>query len=943
MPRNPGNTARPVGPRGRAARAVFALLATLPAALGAETPVLANPPPEKPGESPRDRPFVTAVETAVSAGLPTLAESLGEDALRRLPGEGAARRRVLLALASARLQRSAFAEAEKALAAIPGDAPDKRLRLGLSAYGTRRMDDARRHLAAVRTAALSADDALWRDVLEGLLAGEDARRDETERRFRDASAKAKNPLVRAQVALLRLRTLLRMRPEDTDALDEIGRLIDILPDIRQTYQLAKTQAFALHYAGKRERAIWHLRRIPIRDADLVAERELICGLMSGEGSPGAGGRSPEGRTALLRAAASEGFPDIQNAALAALREAVLTAVPGEVVVNANAIYNKLTEFIEPPSGNPDSKVADLVHYTRASIMLAASAHTDTNDARDDAREKAARAVRELLEKFPASPLRADALALSADIAWQSNAYRKAADDMDKLRELTPASAAASLNLAAADCYFLNGDHALAAAAYARARGGFADEATRGEALVGEIRARLADASRPEAARIDDASKVLDAAANPSAKTTPESRLLAEWFVSDAMRKAGDTAHALLRVRRALDATPAADTAMQVRLLWLRAMIELASGKNTDAAATARALGRLITPGAPPEVRDNAEAILAQTALLKARAIMIEGGDAGAAFRELRETYPKQPSAAASYLVEGRHLASQGRHAQAFEVFHEGYERFRSETGALLDSAVSALFEAASEKIALADRQGPPRLREAFDLLDRLTKEHPRHELFFQARMLQGDILRRLNEFDSALKVYEDLVTSNPGHPGLMSAELAKADCLLKQGKDGERRADRLVLAAAEYDRLVNLPDRPADLAAEAACKRAEAVSLAPPKGAANPETGARQARAEAAKGLWTTLVELLNSPKDAAALGLNGRHWVALGLFKVAELREQDGYTPEARAALNRLLDYNAGLPSTERRLPFAELARRRLDQLSGKADAPAAGPAPTP
>lgn len=943
MPRLPGKTARLIGPGGRAARAVLSLLAALPAARAGETPVLAVAPAERAGATPETRPWVTSVESAAAAGLPTLVEGLGEEALRRLSGDEQARRRVLLAMATARLQRSDFTGARQALAGIPGESPEKRLRLGLAAYGEHRTSEARSHLAAVRAAALPAGDALWREALEGLIAGEDARPAEVEAHFRAAAAKARDPQEKAQMSLLRLRTLLRMRPQDTNAIDEIGRLIDILPDIRQTYQLAKVQAFALHREGRAERAVHHLRRIPVRDADLVAERELLCGLMAGDGSPGSGGRSPAGREALLRAVKSEGFPDIQGAALAALREAVLSALPGEVVVNANAVYARLTELVEPPTGNPDSKVADLAHYTRAVVMLAASSQADSDAARDAAREKAAKAAQDLLEKFPGSPLREDALALTADIAWQSGAFRKAADALDKLRELSPAGESVALDLAAADCYFLNRDHALAAAAYARARQGLSDETARGEALIGEIRARLADTSLPEARRADDAARALDAALAPGGRIAPGARLRAEWLVSEALRKAGDAARALPRVQRALEATPEKEAGMRVRLLWLRAMVELACGMNRNAAESAQELTRIVSADAPGEVRENAPAILAQTALLKARAMLAAGGDAQESLRELREKHAKQPSAAASYLVEGRHLSAQGRHAEAFEVFRQGHLRFREEADpALAQYAVAALYEAACEALTLADRQGPVRLKEAFDLLDVLTKEYPRHELFFRARLMQGDILRRRNEFDSALKVYEDLVASHPNHPSRIRAEMAKADCLLKQGKDGDRRAERLVLAAAEYERLVNLPGRPADLAAEAACKRAEALSLAPTKGAPNPATGARLARAEAAKTLWVTIDELLTTPEQAAALGDNGRHWVAYGLLKIAELREQDGLFAEARAALNRLLQYNAGLPADAYRLPGSALAKRRLDSLSGRdADAEAVAEKP--
>ena len=169
--------------------------------------------------------------------------------------------------------------------------------------------------------------------------------------------------------------------------------------------------------------------------------------------------------------------------------------------------------------------------------------------------------------------------------------------------------------------------------------------------------------------------------------------LREWLVADARRKAGDYVRAMARVRRALGADPALDAGMRVRFLWLRAMIELHDRGQGGYAASSRGtaaelIARLVdppAPGTPAEIRDNTQAILAQTALLKARALLGANGLSGAenGFKELRENFPKQVSAAASYLVEGRYLAAQNRSPdnarRALAVFDEAGYRAGSRT------------------------------------------------------------------------------------------------------------------------------------------------------------------------------------------------------------------------------------------------------------------------
>lgn len=950
--------------------AILALLALSAFTRAADVPLLSLPAADAVLAKPENRSLVAAVESAAVAGMPSLTESLGEDALAKLPASSAAIRRVRIAIATSRIQRSAYAEAEKILREISGDSADKSLRLSLAAYGLGKIAEARTHLAATRKGSLPAGDLVWRDIIEGLLAAEDRRSDEdtaAEQFFNSAAAKAANdPLTLAQVSLLRRRMQMRIRPKNTDAIDELGKFID-LPDDRQAFQLAKVRAFAQFRAGNAMGAIATMGAAPAADTDLKAERDLLIGLLYGLGAPGNAGRHTVGRAALLRAVESKEFPgsvEIKSAALAALREAVVTAPPGEVITNANAIYGALTGILSkqnsPFSKSADNSVADLIYYTRAQVMLTAAA--GSIDA-GGSREKADDALRDLLEKFPDSKLRSDALRLTADLAIQSGAFRKAADALDKLKTLVPRDETDGVRLVAADCYFRYGDWANAAAGYAEARKNLRDETARGEALIGEVRALIEDGRVvPDPAAPNDprgnATKSLLEASASGARIPADARLRAGWLLADALRKSGEYAAAALRVNAALAASP--DTGMRVRFLWLRAMVELSTDKNREAAATAAEITRLVetpTKETPAEIRDNAPAILAQTALLKARALLGAGGVAGAesGFRELREKFPKAPSAAASYLVEGRYLSNKGLHAQALDVFKAGYDRFEDEKSPeLFDYAVASLFGAANEAITLADRKGPEKLNVSFNLLKELTKrlaELPPEKLeksvFFRARLMQGDILRRINEFDSALKVYEDLVTQYPNNGDRLIAELSRADCLTVLGGS---RPELYARAAAEYQRLVNLPGRSADLAAEAAFKRANAVQLdaeaafaaslsAKSGDTATPARLAQLKRDEAAKTLWQSINDLLNTPAETARLGLNGREWISRGLFLVSELHDRNGHTVDARNALKLLLDYNAGLKGDTHRLPFVELARERLKKLSGQPANPISTP----
>src|SRR5690606_22391378 len=108
------------------------------------------------------------------------------------------------------------------------------------------------------------------------------------------------------------------------------------------------------------------------------------------------------------------------------------------------------------------------------------------------------------------------------------------------------------------------------------------------------------------------------------------------------------------------------------------------------------------------------------------------------------------------------------------------------------------------------------LVEARDLLERLATD-PRYrnnEYVFFARLEQGDILRRLNQFAAAEQVYLSLENNYPNHASRDIAQLALADTLLAQVDNDPTKFDA---AISRLERLTDLAVDP-DLRIEAGFK-----------------------------------------------------------------------------------------------------------------------------
>ena len=194
------------------------------------------------------------------------------------------------------------------------------------------------------------------------------------------------------------------------------------------------------------------------------------------------------------------------------------------------------------------------------------------------------------------------------------------------------------------------------------------------------------------------------------------------------------------------------------------------------------------------------------------------------------------------------------------------------------------------------------------------KRYPRSRLLFQARLKQGDLLRRLGDFAAAQQIYEDLVNNQSQHERILDAQMALADCHRAQAA---RDPSHFESALTVLERLRDLADAPADLRAEAGFKFGDML--------------AQRDSAAALAAWWPVVDALLIKPEGAARLGAEGRYWVGRLLVRMAGVLEQAGRADEAREAWRLVV---------ERGLPGASLAQARLDAGAGESRG---AEAPTP
>lgn len=890
----------------RVALALLALLASVAGAQELRVPVIGENTPTGASDNPAARTLTELAEEMLSAGLAGTAADLHRRALT-LPGlTETERERASLGLALALLERNRADEATLALASTP-DSPRKSLRLALAALLRNDLTAAQAAVRGIQVSALPNDEKPWGHAAIGMVgsalnieyAGAAAA-------LRQASESAMSEAQRQRIELLAARAAIQAGRVDDAGVALLERRARETQGGDTGFAFARSWAAALARQGDTAGALAALQSARNRLPANQAEADLACGILLGPKSDEAAG--------FLRAAAgnTSALPSIRTKAILSLARLVVDSPADRVVQQANAAYAFLSDSRAGCPRTPE--IADAVHLARSQIMLTAGN-----------RELARAAAEDLLRETPGSPLAPEAIRILALVAWGENAYRLAASQLERLVPLVSASRRDAIRTSAADCLMLARDFAVAERAYAALQAETSDAATRDRAFHQAVLCALEGENG-----LDRAAQRIDEAA-AAGKVSRNRLLMAAWNTADHARRVGKPDDFARILGRFSGLTQSCPVDFALRFEWLRALSALANGDRTSALRSAESialtLGNL-PDDASPELQSAAPELRAHASLLRARAS--NAAKPGAEIRELvelRARYGKVSAAAASFLAEGRLLAAEGRHSEAQRRFEQLANDYAAEP-TLAEFAALGLLEAAEQAAILAPTEGDAKLVEAARLLAAFASRYPGHPLVFRSTLRQAEIYRSLGDFDSALRLVEELARLQPQHPLRGQAELARGDCLmglaaLRRAQGGGPDRGRISRAVAAYERVVESWSGDADTLAEARHKLALALI---DRARGEPATDAVATRGEARLILAKEAADLLSGSRES--LGVQGRAWVARSLLLLGERCEADGDRAEAAAAYRLLRDLNAGLPEGENRLPGKAVAESKLAEL---------------
>jgi len=803
---------------------------------------------------------LAAAERAQAMGFPSIAAELYRRLLAAPAGGAGDQLQLRLALATALLDDGRPGEAGLALNDdVRARDGAWQLRAGLIAAQTKRPDAAKASLAVIKPEELSAADRGWYFFLQGMVADAAGDWDRGRAAYGEALKAAGNEMERTRFELAQELAYLRRGVANLDAQRQNAERIQG----RYGYEASRQYAIGLDAAGRKGEAVAVLQRLlaalPAEERAEIDKVRLLFGLI-------AGATEGVGRTALFQLLTAGQDAGKQRIALHLLAQ---HSARGAAALE---FRRKLDELIGASSPHP------ILEYLRLYRAQAALVANDYAQAESDAKE--------LLDRFPGSPLRAQALGVLTSSAWEQGYYRIAADYATRARgDLPDGAARRQLGVLVAEAWYRAGEYRNAADAYGAVLGQPPPGGRKSDLLFQRVQAEI------EAGGLTEAPALLDQLGRDPEFDSAD-RWEAEWNLARALQTAGQTGLALGRVSRLLAAAPgpAAGPAEQqvrraelgARMAWLQVRLSYDAGQPAE---TVRLAGKL-APALASVKAELREEIASSAALLKARAELALGQVPAAleSLKKLRGDFPKSDAAVYSYIIEAEYYAGPGRDqtVEAQKLLTRLAEDYKSSP-----YAPYALYQAAQ----LAERRGQDdNYREANRLIEDLVKSYPQSDLVFYARLKQGDLRRKLNEFALAQQAYEWLVNNFPRHRDVFAAQMALADCLAAQAATDPANTER---AAEFYERLLTIatPDARVELRVEAGYKLGASYSR-------------RGQPARAQEIWWRDVVnEFLLKEGRAAQLGAKGRYWMGRTLVDLGTLCEQQEKLEEARQAWQLVVD----------------------------------------
>jgi TolA-binding protein len=875
--------------------------------LNPPAPLVPAPVAMSPGEFLERR---TAAERALQLGFSSIAADLYR---QLLAAPGADRAALTLDLATALLEAGRTDEAESVLRQVSANARGSRwhLRAGLAAVQAKNFEAAGAELAAIKEQELPPGDFPWRWFLEGAVADmtgpSEAKR--AQDFFSRAEAAAPNDIVKARFQLAREEVALRRGLVlGNDELRVALQNYEAHQGRPAGYDSAITYAVMADALGRHTEAMAFLQTVwitvPKQERTAWDRVRLVLGLI------GERGRSFAGRKALTELLESGSDPERQRQALQLLWEAARTSEPARAQLRTD-----LDRMIAAPAKHP---ILESLLLYRAQLALA--------EKKDD--EAAASAGR-LIEQFPGSPLRAQAFGLLTQLAWEQRRYRLAAFNARKARDelaqvkapATPGKVqpreaemqmiAAQLGVVEAEAWFRAGDYRNAADAYVGALRNPPENVPAGDLLFQRVVAEIRSGSA-------DAAKVLDDVERDPAFDL-QNRWQAEWILARTLQTQGDAGikAAYARVQKLLSArtgdgasaVAAIKPELRARMEWLQARLSLDADSPEQ---TMTLVDTLLKSLADVDAALRTE--IASTALLRkaeaqfqlARAKKLPESAGLETLQKIRADYPKSEAAIQSFLSEADYYASK-------DQIVEAQKRLKALTDNP-DYKGSAFVPYAFYQLALYSEQlGQNKdLEDANRYIEALVNTPgaaSQTDLFFRARMKQGEILRRLNYFPQAQQVYQDLIDNGPptSTENKILAKLELARCHNAQKASDSSHAEQAQLLFVELRERV---DAPLDVRVEAGYNLGELLVAS---GRVD----------EAAKVWWADVVTpFLLEQKTPFEPAAKRPYWLARTLLRLGEVLEKQGRLEDAKNAYTLVV---------QKKLAGAEnLAAKELARLAG-------------
>ncbi len=814
-----------------------------------------------------------AAQRAQELGFPSAAVLLYQEMLQQTVEN---REQVSLALVTALLDDGRIAEAKEVLNNFIGlKGPEWKLRAGLVAAQSGEFAEAGEAVSSLVAEDLPSADRGWYYFLLGVLADVAGDPSGGRAQFEKAETLATSTMARARFVLARQQARLRMGSVDETLAEEARKNMERLQGRRAGYGFARSYATMLDLLGRKSEAVAVLQKqllfLPTEEKNERDDFQLLLGLIAGP-------QDGPGRVALINLLTDGSDPLKQRSALFILSRALKNTS------DASFLRRELDRLLATDSVHP---ILEELLLVRAQMGLAARNY-----------QQAEMDARSLLEKFPGSQHKTEAYGILTGSAWEQLRYRAAADQATKAREELSTTqlsqVRAELGVLIAEAWFRARDFPNAADAYTAVLREVPSGVATGDLMFQRV---LSDIN---AGRLDLALQQLDLMAD-DVRFDIVNRWRAEWNLARALQNDGQTAQAYQRVNMLLDAKAAnvlnLPAELRARMIWLQAKLSLQAGQPDQTIKLVDALAQSL----PPDIPENlSREVSSSGALLKAEA-SFKLGDREVAIellQKIRTEYPRSDAAIYSIIIEAGYYADQDQTAEAQRLYTKLADDFPDN----LTYAPYALYQAALQ----AERRGQDiNLEEANNKIEELVTRYAGSPLVFYARLKQGDLFRKLNQFPQAQQAYETLVNNYQNHDDVILAQLALAECHNAQSINDINHADR---AIALFEQLRDRVDAPVDVRVEAGFNLGYLMF--------------RRGQPDRAEETWwrDVVTAFLLDEKLAVDLGSKGRYWMTRTLLELGALYELQAKLEQARGAWSLII--STGLPGSA-------LAKDRLSRFN--------------